>query len=86
MKVAFLGGRPAGPYFAISIKLRDAAHDERQFDPDPRPRRGGKTASYRSLLDAACGGHVRRPRRQMAGSRDQIHPLAERDEAGGLKV
>src|SRR3974390_2579946 len=27
MKIACLGGGPAGLYFAISMKLRDAAHD-----------------------------------------------------------
>ncbi|HTV68800.1 MAG TPA: FAD-dependent oxidoreductase, partial [Rhizobiaceae bacterium] len=27
MKVAVLGGGPAGLYFAISLKLRDASHD-----------------------------------------------------------
>ena len=27
MKVAVLGGGPAGLYFAISMKLRDASHD-----------------------------------------------------------
>lgn len=32
MKVAVLGGGPAGLYFAISMKLRDAAHDVTVFE------------------------------------------------------
>ncbi|MER9894289.1 bifunctional salicylyl-CoA 5-hydroxylase/oxidoreductase [Mesorhizobium sp. M0119] len=32
MKVAVLGGGPAGLYFAISLKLRDAAHDVTVFE------------------------------------------------------
>ncbi|MEQ9245414.1 MAG: bifunctional salicylyl-CoA 5-hydroxylase/oxidoreductase, partial [Nitratireductor sp.] len=32
MKVAVLGGGPAGLYFAISMKLRDAAHDITVFE------------------------------------------------------
>ncbi|WP_367717027.1 bifunctional salicylyl-CoA 5-hydroxylase/oxidoreductase [Nitratireductor sp. GISD-1A_MAKvit] len=32
MKVAILGGGPAGLYFAISMKLRDAAHDITVFE------------------------------------------------------
>ena len=39
MKIACLGGGPAGLYFAISMKLRDAAHDitvfERNRPDDP---------------------------------------------------
>ena len=32
MKIACLGGGPAGLYFAISMKLRDAAHDITVFE------------------------------------------------------
>ena len=32
MKVAVLGGGPAGLYFAISMKLRDASHDVTVFE------------------------------------------------------
>ena len=32
MKIACLGGGPAGLYFAISMKLRDAAHDVTVFE------------------------------------------------------
>jgi anthraniloyl-CoA monooxygenase len=32
MKIACLGGGPAGLYFAISVKLRDAAHDVTVFE------------------------------------------------------
>ena len=32
MKVAVLGGGPAGLYFAISMKLRDAAHEVTVFE------------------------------------------------------
>ena len=32
MKVACVGGGPAGLYFAISMKLRDAAHDVTVFE------------------------------------------------------
>ena len=32
MKVAVLGGGPAGLYFAISMKLRDAAHEVVVFE------------------------------------------------------
>ncbi|TGP39459.1 hypothetical protein EN873_46555, partial [bacterium M00.F.Ca.ET.230.01.1.1] len=32
MKVAVLGGGPAGLYFAISMKLRDAGHEVTVFE------------------------------------------------------
>ena len=32
MRVAVLGGGPAGLYFAISMKLRDASHDVTVFE------------------------------------------------------
>jgi len=32
MKIACLGGGPAGLYFAISMKLRDASHDITVFE------------------------------------------------------
>ncbi len=36
MKIACIGGGPAGLYFAISMKLRDAGHDVRVFERNPR--------------------------------------------------
>src|ERR1700722_3406851 len=36
MKIACLGGGPAGLYFAISMKLRDAAHDITVFERNRR--------------------------------------------------
>ena len=36
MKVACIGGGPAGLYFAISMKLRDPAHEVHVFERNPR--------------------------------------------------
>ena len=36
MKIACIGGGPAGLYFAISMKLRDAAHEIHVFERNPR--------------------------------------------------
>src|SRR5918993_179096 len=36
MKIACIGGGPAGLYFAISMKLRDASHDITVFERNPR--------------------------------------------------
>lgn len=36
MKIACIGGGPAGLYFAISMKLRDAGHDVHVFERNPR--------------------------------------------------
>ena len=36
MKIACIGGGPAGLYFAISMKLRDPAHDVHVFERNPR--------------------------------------------------
>jgi len=36
MKIACIGGGPAGLYFAISMKLRDPAHEVRVFERNPR--------------------------------------------------
>ena len=36
MRIACLGGGPAGLYFAISMKLRDGAHDIHVFERNPR--------------------------------------------------
>ncbi|GAA4847096.1 FAD-dependent monooxygenase [Saccharopolyspora rosea] len=36
MKIACVGGGPAGLYFAISAKMRDAGHDITVFERDPR--------------------------------------------------
>ncbi|MFL6720769.1 MAG: bifunctional salicylyl-CoA 5-hydroxylase/oxidoreductase, partial [Sphingomonas sp.] len=35
MKIACVGGGPAGLYFAISMKLRDAAHEVEVFERNP---------------------------------------------------
>ncbi|HUE78654.1 MAG TPA: bifunctional salicylyl-CoA 5-hydroxylase/oxidoreductase [Sphingomicrobium sp.] len=36
MKIACIGGGPAGLYFAISMKLRDAGHEVHVFERNPR--------------------------------------------------
>ena len=36
MKIACIGGGPAGLYFALSMKLRDPAHDVNLFERNPR--------------------------------------------------
>ena len=36
MKIAVIGGGPAGLYFAISMKLRDPAHEVHVFERNPR--------------------------------------------------
>src|SRR5918998_4176405 len=36
VKIACIGGGPAGLYFAISMKLRDRAHDIHVFERNPR--------------------------------------------------
>ncbi|HYF38649.1 MAG TPA: bifunctional salicylyl-CoA 5-hydroxylase/oxidoreductase, partial [Gemmatimonadales bacterium] len=36
MKIACIGGGPAGLYFAISMKLRDPAHEVHVFERNPR--------------------------------------------------
>src|SRR5215210_3578498 len=36
MKIACIGGGPAGLYFAISMKLRDPAHEIHVFERNPR--------------------------------------------------
>ena len=35
MKIACIGGGPAGLYFAISMKLRDPGHDVEVFERNP---------------------------------------------------
>ena len=36
MKIGCIGGGPAGLYFAISMKLRDPAHEVHVFERNPR--------------------------------------------------
>ena len=36
MKIACIGGGPAGLYFALSMKLRDPAHEIALFERNPR--------------------------------------------------
>ena len=36
MRIACIGGGPAGLYFAISAKMRDAGHDITVYERDPR--------------------------------------------------
>ncbi|MBA2771742.1 MAG: NAD(P)-binding protein, partial [Sphingomonas sp.] len=35
MKIACIGGGPAGLYFAISMKLRDSRHEIEVFERNP---------------------------------------------------
>ena len=67
MKIACLGGGPAGLYFAISMKLRDAAHDVIVFErnkPDDTFGWGvvlsDETLQNLAANDSISAGEVRR--------------------------
>ena len=58
MKVACLGGGPAGLYFAISMKLHDATHDvtvHRLARPGDRLR---TSASFIAMEQRSPGGYT----------------------------
>jgi len=52
MKIACIGGGPAGLYFAISMKLRDPRHEIEIFEHDPGC--DGRRAVTYGQRDAQC--------------------------------
>ncbi len=60
MKVAVLGGGPAGLYFAISMKLRDAAHDVTVYERNRADDTfgWGVVLSAETLANLAANDHV----------------------------
>ena len=67
MKIACLGGGPAGLYFAISMKLRDPAHDITVFERN----RPDDTFGWGVVLSDET---LRQPRRERSGQRRRDPP------------
>jgi anthraniloyl-CoA monooxygenase len=60
MKVAVLGGGPAGLYFAISMKLRDASHEVTVYERNRADDTfgWGVVLSAETLANLAANDHV----------------------------
>ena len=64
MRIACLGGGPAGLYFAISMKLRDPAHEIDLFERNRHDDQGGEVRNHDEAsgqtTPAGAGGARRR--------------------------
>jgi anthraniloyl-CoA monooxygenase len=70
MKILCIGGGPAGLYFAISAKRRDAAHDITVIERDPPGATYGLGVVYwDSLLDMLFSNGMESARHIRAASR-----------------
>ena len=85
MKIAVIGGGPAGLYFAISMKLRDASHDVHVFERNREGETFGwgvvfsdQTVENLAANDPALGADHRRRIRPLGRHRG---PHSRRDSA-----
>jgi len=89
MRIAIVGGGPAGLYFAISMKLRDAAHDITVFERNkPDDTFGwGVVLSDETLANLAAADPVSaEPSAATAGAVEYEAPAPTREPAASSEA